>query len=304
MSRCAKVSIASLAFTFFLTLVISCATAPVTNDSQENSQGNSIRYWKEDGAASGRKAMTVSAEELLTHEAPERKDPKIVVLMYHNLVFGRTGNEYNRDIYNFEHDLAFLRKRFKIIDFDDLLAIREGSLRLTTDAALVTFDDGDLSMYAIAYPLLKEYEIKATFFVISGFVGEIGYMNWSQIREMTQYRDPSGNKLFTIGSHGVSHRFLGEVDQTTLIKELTESRAAIEGNTGEPARYLALPFGSGAGRNDIVELAKSAGYTAIRTSDNRFVLASNLDLFRLPGTYIDNSSTDKAMGKIWAMIGR
>lgn len=300
MSRFAKVSTASLAFAFLLALLFSCSTAPV----MEESRGNSIRYWNEEETASGRKAMTVSAEELVGHEAPERKDPKIVILMYHNLVFGRTGNEYNRDIYNFEHDLAFLRKRFKIIDFDDLLAIREGSMRLTTDAALVTFDDGDLSMYAIAYPLLKEYEIKATFFVISGFVGEIGYMNWSQIREMTQYRDPSGNKLFTIGSHGVSHKFLGDVDQSTLIKELTESRAAIEGNTGEPARYLALPFGSGAGRKDIVELAKSVGYKAIRTSDNRFFLASSLELFRLPGSYIDNSSTDKAMGKIWAMIGR
>jgi len=270
----------------------------------EDSQENSIRYWKKDGAASGQKAMTVSAEELLGQEVPERKDPKIVILMYHNLVFGRTGNEYNRDIYNFEHDLAFLRKRFKIIGFDDLLAIKAGSMRLTTDAALVTFDDGDLSMYAIAYPLLKEYGIEATFFVISGFVGEIGYMNWSQIREMAQYRDPSGNRLFTMGSHGVSHKFLGDVDQSTLIKELTESRAAIESNTGEPAQYLALPFGSGAGRKDIVEIAISAGYKAIRTSDNRFVPVSSLDLFRLPGSYIDNSSTDKAMGKIWAMIGR
>ncbi|MFA6366580.1 MAG: polysaccharide deacetylase family protein [Candidatus Hydrogenedentales bacterium] len=270
----------------------------------DDSRENSIRYWNEEETASGRKAMTVSAEELSTHEAPERKDPKIVILMYHNLVFGRTGNEYNRDIYNFEHDLAFLRKRFKIIDFNDLLAIREGSMRLTADAALVTFDDGDLSMYAIAYPLLKEYGIEATFFVISGFVGEIGYMNWSQIREMARYRDSSGNKLFTIGSHGVSHRFLGDVDQSALIKELTESRAAIESNTGEPAQYLALPFGSGAGRKDIVELAKSAGYKAIRTSDNRFVPASSFELFRLPGIHIDNSSTDKAMGKIWTMIGR
>ncbi|HWR11818.1 MAG TPA: polysaccharide deacetylase family protein [Rectinemataceae bacterium] len=296
-------SISRLAICFSaitLLLLSSCSTVPV----DQYSHVSNIRYWKEDSGALGRKAMTVGADELLDREVPDRKDPKIVILMYHNLVFGRTGNEYNRDIYNFEHDLAFLRKRFRIIDFEDLLAIKEGRMRLASDAALVTFDDGDLSMYAIAYPLLKEYGIEATFFIISSFVGEIGYMNWPQIQEMAQFRDASDNKLFTIGSHGASHKYLGDLDESAAMKELTESKAALENNTGEPVCFLALPFGSGAGKEAIMELAQKAGYKAIRTSDNRFVLASSLDLFGLPGIYIDNSSTDKAMGKIWALIGR
>jgi peptidoglycan/xylan/chitin deacetylase (PgdA/CDA1 family) len=291
-------AIAAAALT--LCLIFSCTTAPLPEESHV---GN-IRYWKEDSKVLGLKAMTVSGDQLVDHDVPERTDPKIVILMYHNLVFGRTGNEYNRDIYNFEHDLAFIRSRFKIIDFVDLLAVREGRMKLTSDVAMITFDDGDLSMYAIAYPLLKEYGIKATFFLISGFVGEIGYMGWSQIREIAQYRDASGNKLFTMGSHGVSHKFLGEVDQSTLVKELVDSKFAIEENSGEPVEILALPFGSGAGRKDITQLARNIGYRAIRTSDDRFVPAESFDLYRLPGIYIDNISTDKAMQKIWSMIGR
>jgi len=281
-------------------MLFSCATSLPIDDEKTGA----IRYWKEDSKILAHKAMTVSDEQLADKDVPKRADPKILILMYHNLVYGRTGSEYNRDIYNFEHDLAFIRSRFKVIDFQDLLAVKAGTLKLESDAALLTFDDGDLSMYAIAYPLLKEYGIKATFFLITNFVGDIGYMNWPQIREMSEYRDEAGNKLFTIGSHGTSHRYLGDLNQDAVTKELADSKEAIEKNTDEPADILVLPFGSGTGKQEIIEVAKNIGYKALRTSDNRFVAASAIDPYRLPGIYIDNSSTDKAMQKIWSMIGR
>lgn len=250
------------------------------------------------------KAMTVSDEALAEKELPQRADPKIVILMYHNLVFGRTGNEYNRDIYNFEHDLAFMRQRFKIIDFNDLIAVSEGKMKLTTDAAIISFDDGDLSIYGLAYPLLREYGIKATFFIIAGFVGETGYMNWAQIRELATYRDPMIGSLFTIGSHGMDHAYMGELSPDRISEELVDSKSQIEKNTGVSVSILALPFGSGTGSSLIGDLAIKAGYKAIRTSDNMYATPSTINLLRLPGMYIDNSSTDKVTQKIWTMLGR
>lgn len=295
-----KARVLAIAIALLSLFQFSCSTSPVA----ESEAVGAIRYWKQDSKVLAKKAMTVSDEQLADREVPKRSDPKIVVLMYHNLVYGRTGNEYNRDIYNFEHDLAFIRSRFQVIDIHDLIAIKAGKLKLESDAALLTFDDGDLSVYAIAYPLLKEYGIKATFFLISNFVGDIGYMNWPQIREMSEYRDELRGKLFTMGSHGTSHKYLGDLSPDAAMKELRDSKAAIEENTGEPAEFLALPFGSGAGKKDLIDLAMSLGYKAIRTSDNRFMSAAAIDLYRLPGTYIDNTSTDKAMLKIWSMIGR
>jgi len=250
------------------------------------------------------KAMTVNDEALAEKELPQRADPKIIILMYHNLVFGRTGNEYNRDIYNFEHDLAFIRKRFKVIDFNDLIAIGEKKMELTTDAAIISFDDGDLSIYGLAYPLLREYGIKATFFIITGCVGETGYMNWTQIKELAAYRDPVLGPLFTIGSHGMDHAYMGELTSEKILEELVESKAKLEKNTETLVEILALPFGSGAGSSLISELALKAGYKAIRTSDIKFMTPATIDLLRLPGIYVDNSSTDKVTQKIWTMLGR
>ncbi|HAP55329.1 MAG TPA: polysaccharide deacetylase [Spirochaetaceae bacterium] len=283
-----------------LILLASCATRPV--GSADHSE--SVRYWSQEASGTGIKAMTVSEDQLRNQELPLRDEPKLVILMYHNLVYGRTGSESNRDIYNFEHDLVFVRKRFEIIDFDRLLAIRRGESELKHDAAIISFDDGDLSMYGIAYPLLKSYGIKATFFIITGSVGEVGYMSWQQIREMAAYRDQDGEPLFSIGSHGVKHLALGEADEKTLYAEFVESKRIIEAQTGIPVEVFALPYGSGAGRKDIEKLALDSGYKAMRSSDRNAPKISSLNFFRLPGIYIDNSSTDKSMSELWKIAGR
>jgi peptidoglycan/xylan/chitin deacetylase (PgdA/CDA1 family) len=264
----------------------------------------SVRYWSQGAETAGMKAMTVSDEQLVNQELPVRDNPKLVILMYHNLVYGRTGGEYNRDIYNFEHDLVFIRKRFEIIDFKQLLAIQRGELELNRDAAIITFDDGDLSMYGIAYPLLREYDIKATFFIITGSVGEVGYMNWEQIRDIAAYTNTSGERIFTMGSHGINHVAMGEVDRDTLIQELSQSKQILEEKIGLKVDIFALPYGSGAGRKDIEALAAGFGYKALRTSDRRVPLLSEKYPLRLPGIYIDNSGTDKSMGEVWRLAGR
>ncbi len=282
-------------------LFLSCATA---EKPSETSASDNVRYWSQAGSSPGLKAMTVQDQELKNQDLPVREDPKLVILMYHNLVYGRTGGEYNRDIYNFEHDLVFIRKRFEIIDFKQLLAIQRGELELNRDAAIITFDDGDLSMYGIAYPLLREYDIKATFFIITGSVGEVGYMNWEQIRDIAAYTNTSGERIFTMGSHGINHVAMGEVDRDTLIQELSQSKQILEEKIGLKVDIFALPYGSGAGRKDIEALAAGFGYKALRTSDRRVPLLSEKYPLRLPGIYIDNSGTDKSMGEVWRLAGR
>jgi peptidoglycan/xylan/chitin deacetylase (PgdA/CDA1 family) len=284
----------------FALFAVSCTSAPDANTIHSES----VRYWKETSTVLNSKAMTVDASALGNQVLPKRADPKIVILMYHNLVYGRTGNEYNRDIYNFEHDLAFLRARFCIIDFHDLESIAQGKMELDTDAAIISFDDGDLSVYAVAYPLLRDYGIKATFFLIAGSVGDIGYMNWKQIAEMATARNAEGEQLFTFGSHSISHAYMGDLDNVALEKELLGSKQTIEDNTGEKVRFLALPFGSGSGRQDIIDRAQAAGYSAIRTSDAGYIVPEKIDLWRLPAIYIDNVSSDKAMARIWTLTGR
>ncbi|QNF29940.1 polysaccharide deacetylase family protein [Metabacillus elymi] len=62
----------------------------------------------------------------------------------------------------------------------------------------ISFDDIDISVYRNAFPILKEYEIPFTLFVIAGQVGnEFGNLNlssWKQLKEMVD------SDLATVGS--------------------------------------------------------------------------------------------------------
>ena len=235
---------------------------------------------------------------------PIRQDPKIVPVLYHNIVFGRTGNIYNRDIYNFEHDLAFLRRNYLIIDFQDLIEIQAGEKSITSDATIITFDDGDLSIYAIVFPLLKELQMKATFFIVPNFIGEVGYMSWDQVRQMNNYRTPDGVKLFSFGSHSLTHRPLGELSPAEVLVEMQESKRILEEELGEEISVIALPFGSGAGNPTILDAATKSGYRVVRTSQPKAILASAIDLMHVHTFNVENYSTDTFVQHMLKLTGR
>lgn len=251
-----------------------------------------VRYWK------------TPITKSITQTVPKRADPKIITVLYHNIVYGRTGNVYNRDIYNFEQDLQFFKKNFTIITFDDLIKISEGTVKINTDATIITFDDGDLSMYAIVYPLLVEYDIPATFFIVPTFVGQVGYMNWDQIREMEGYRNKDGEKLFSFESHSLTHAALGELSYAQILYELMESKRLIEQETSQPVSVIALPYGSGAQTDKVRKAAQISGYHMIRTSSPLFISPSSIDLYNLSAFNIESYSNDILIENIQQILKR
>lgn len=288
-----------------------CSTAPDAHSQKDTEQSSAspswldqVRWWDQGMQEPVRELVEESPDQIAAR-VPTRSDPKIVVLMYHNIVFGRTGGEYNRDLYNFEHDLVFLRNRTQIIGIDELPDIQAGRKKLDTDASIITFDDGDLSIYAIVFPLLKKYDIKAAFFVITDFVGTVGYVSWDQLREMSDYRNARGEQLFTIGSHSLDHRRFDELSADQIARELSESKTAIETRIGARVRFFALPFGAGADRREIVDTAKKAGYRGIRTSTPVVIKPESIDLFNIPAVYVNNESADSLRQRIYVnLLGR
>ena len=69
---------------------------------------------------------------------------------------------------------------------------------------MFTVDDGLLSFYNNAWPILKEREIPFILFVNTREVGSFNYMNWDQILELHK------SKNVEIGNHSHSHEYLVE----------------------------------------------------------------------------------------------
>lgn len=95
----------------------------------------------------------------------------------------------------FKGDMISLKQAgFRTIFFKDLVDYSEGIQTLPDQPIIITFDDGYLSNYVYAYPILKELNMKATISVIGRSVGNPGYnrrdkivfphFTWKQAKEM------------------------------------------------------------------------------------------------------------------------
>lgn len=124
-------------------------------------------------------------------------------------------------------------------------------------AVILTFDDGCATDEIVAAPLLGERGFGATFYVTTGFTGQRGYMDAAALRRLI-----AGG--FEIGSHGASHRFLTELPDSELRRELVESRERLADWVGRPVVHLSCPGGRCDPR--VRDAAVEAGYTSIATS--------------------------------------
>ncbi|MBC7194119.1 MAG: polysaccharide deacetylase family protein [Caldisericia bacterium] len=120
----------------------------------------------------------------------------VIVLCYHNIE-NKGGNLYTITPQDFENQIKYMiDKGYKSISIDELYDYYFNGKEIPKKSVLITFDDGLKGVYQYAYPILKKYGFKATFFVIVGRVGRVkNYVNWNELKEMVQ----SG--VFSIGSH-------------------------------------------------------------------------------------------------------
>jgi peptidoglycan/xylan/chitin deacetylase (PgdA/CDA1 family) len=168
----------------------------------------------------------------------------IPILCYH-----RVGPQTNLMIMpreTFAAQMEYLaRNRYNVIRLADLPDFLSGKRALPPRAVAITFDDGHVSSYQHAYPILRKHGFAATFFVYTDFLGGGEGLTWAQIGEMAK----SG--LIDIQSHSKSHanlvvRLPGESDQRyaqRIDAELRVPRDVIERNVPGKVLHHAFPFG-------------------------------------------------------------
>lgn len=126
----------------------------------------------------------------------------------------------------------------------------------------LTFDDGHVSQYELAFPILKELSSKAVFFVTGGWINaRAGYVTWKQLEEMVK----AG---FEVQSHGWSHEYLPRCDEVKLERELRRSKEEVENRLGVEVTAISMP--GGRWNRKVVRACRQAGYTRVYTSDPFF----------------------------------
>jgi len=187
------------------------------------------------------------------------RGPKVTILMYHHLVAdGEAINGMTITESRFRQDMEWLRDHGYTTVLPRELA---AGAPVPNKAVMVTFDDGYSSNYHIAFPILRELEMKAAIAVIGRVVDADGtaFLTWDMCREM------SDSGLVEIGSHSYDlhnmdqregcfdpdgpngiQRLDGESRQdfeARVLADLQQSIDAVQQGTGVPATYFAYPFG-------------------------------------------------------------
>jgi peptidoglycan/xylan/chitin deacetylase (PgdA/CDA1 family) len=126
-----------------------------------------------------------SGASFLLSQLPARDS--LLVLNYHRIgnaeddlfdpgVFSATAEE-------FDNQIAYLKRRLSLVTLDEALAFIDGTSKDKTRRCrvLMTFDDGYLDNYEIAYPILRSHGAQGVFFLATSMVGSCELPWWDRI---------------------------------------------------------------------------------------------------------------------------
>lgn len=171
----------------------------------------------------------------------------VPVILYHNITDSALKGDQAPLLHTTKDDFVSQIKGlkeagFQTITLDDYYDFVKGVKILPTNPVIITFDDGYLSNYKYAYPVLKELGMKATIFVVTSNMPGAGntvypHFSWEQAKEMVD----SG--VMIIGSHTHTHQALTQISYGSMVYELRRSKYLLETNLGLKNVHISLPYG-------------------------------------------------------------
>ena len=123
---------------------------------------------------------------------------KLPIIMYHHISKKASAlGDYVITPNQFESDLKFIKQKgYETITSQNLVDYFDGKFDLPEKPIMITFDDGYLSFYEYAYPLLQKYNMKAVLSVIGKYSDlysdcddrnvNYAHVTWDDIKEMSR----------------------------------------------------------------------------------------------------------------------
>jgi peptidoglycan/xylan/chitin deacetylase (PgdA/CDA1 family) len=178
-----------------------------------------------------------SGASFLLSQLPARDS--LVVLNYH-----RIGNP-DEDLFDpgvfsasadqFDNQISHLKRHVSLVTLEEALAYIEGSEKTKTRRCrvLVTFDDGYLDNYSIAFPILHAHGTQAVFFLATSMVGSFDIPWWDQIAYLVKN---AGRRRYVLSYPA---NLAVDIDRNGFAKSLESIlRSYKKPGNADPARFL------------------------------------------------------------------
>ncbi|MFD4416963.1 polysaccharide deacetylase family protein [Bacillus safensis] len=187
----------------------------------------------------------------------KQKEPvELPILMYHSI---SSGNSLRVPKSEFASHMKWLK------DNDYVTLSPEEAYRVFTTnsmpskkSVLITFDDGYTDNYTKAFPILKQYGMKATIFMIEQSIGRPNHLTDEQMDEMMAHG-------ISIESHTIHHLELNRLSKQQQEDELKESKTFFDQRFSQRTRMVSYPVGRY--NEETLKLAKEAGYQMAVTTE-------------------------------------
>lgn len=212
---------------------------------------------------------------------------------------------------NFRDQIKYLKENYSVIPLVKMVQdIRTNKVK--NKSVAITFDDGYADNLHNAVPILKEFNVPATIFIVAGYIGsqELFYwdkddnpaqdkgrpMNIDEVKELSRIH------LIEIGAHTMNHPQLSKISYEDQKKEIGLGLKRLKEIISMPVLSFAYPFGD---RHSItketIEIVKQAGFNyACANIHERATNGS--DIYTLPRFIVRDWKLDEFKREIGKMI--
>lgn len=207
---------------------------------------------------------------------------KIPILMYHSVSYEK-GNILRVSKENFRVQMKYLKdNNYTTLTIDELYSYMQTGRLLPKKPIVITFDDGYKDNYTNAYPILKEFGLKATVFIITSTIDvEKDFLTSNEIKIM------DSNNI-RIESHTVAHEKLDKTSYKDSIKTLTTSKVKLEKILNRKINYIAYPYG--VYNENTIKAVKESGYKLAFSTEFGFIDKNN-NIYSLGRIFVNSNFT-------------
>lgn len=211
----------------------------------------------------------------------------VPILAYHKISNKFEWGINNVSLSSFQKQMNYLFvQNYYTLSIEDFLK-NNYKKRTKQRPVIITFDDGDESVYLKAFPILKKFGFLANVFIVSKFVGKKNSWDANLFRSFSKHLSwKQINKLssagWCIGSHTATHQDLTILNQDQIYDELTSSKNEISKQINREINYISYPFNKY--NIPVIEIAQKIGYRAgFILSTPKFTFHKKSDLaFTIP----------------------
>lgn len=192
------------------------------------------------------------------------EETALPILMYHSVCKdSASAAKFIVSEQDLREDFEYIKRNgYETVGTADLIAFAEEGKPLPEKPIMITFDDGYFNNYKIAYPLLKEYNLKAVISIIGRYTDlysenkdeniNYSHITWDEAREMVdsglvEIQNHSYNSHTTDQGRNGTKKKSGESQGAYaeyIYADIGKLQSETERNLGYRPVLFAYPFGS------------------------------------------------------------